>query len=291
MDLAAYFERIGFAGEARPDLATLRALHSAHLLAIPYENLDVQLGRPLTIDPAAAFDKLVTKRRGGWCYEMNGLLAAALEEIGFEVTRMAGAVMREVRGDEAIGNHLVLRVDLGEPWIADVGLGDGTLEPYRLRAGTMQSGGYSFALEALDDRWWRFRNHQFGGAPSFDVAIEPTALSVLADKCRQLQTAPDSIFRMNLICQRFKGDGVILQLLGRSLRTLRPGTKSDRILVSADELISVLAGDFGLDVPEAASLWPRICARHDEVLAAAAAATAAAGSAPVGKADPEGAGL
>ena len=152
MDLAAYFDRIGFTAEARPDLATLRALHRAHLLSIPYENLDVQLGRPLTIDPEAAFDKLVTRRSGGWCYEMNGLLGAALDEIGFKVTRMAGAVMREVRGDAAIGNHLVLRVDLGEPWIADVGLGDGTLEPYRLRAGPMESGGYSFRLEALDDR-------------------------------------------------------------------------------------------------------------------------------------------
>lgn len=274
MDLAAYFDRIGFTGEARPDLTTLRALHSAHLLAIAYENLDVQLGRPLTIDPAAAFDKLVTRRRGGWCYEMNGLLGAALDEIGFEVTRMAGAVMREVRGDDAIGNHLVLRVDLDEPWIADVGLGDGTLEPYRLRAGPMQSGGYSFRLELLDGRWWRFRNHQFGGAPSFDVAIEPTELSVLAEKCHELQTAPDSMFRMNLICQRFKGDGVILQLLGRSLRTLRPGTRQDLILASADELMSVLASDFGLDVPEAASLWPRICARHEAVLAAQAAAAA-----------------
>ena len=271
MDLAAYFDRIGFTAEARPDLETLRALHRAHLLSIPYENLDVQLGRPLTIDPEAAFDKLVTRRSGGWCYEMNGLLGAALDEIGFKVTRMAGAVMREVRGDAAIGNHLVLRVDLGEPWIADVGLGDGTLEPYRLRAGPMESGGYSFRLEALDDRWWRFRNHQFGGAPSFDVAIEPTPLSVLAEKCHELQTAPESMFRMNLICQRFKGDGVILQLLGRNLRTLRPGTKQDRVLASADELVSVLAGDFGLDVPEVASLWPRIRARHEEVLAAQAA--------------------
>jgi N-hydroxyarylamine O-acetyltransferase len=72
MDLQAYFDRIGFAGPARPDLATLRAIHRAHLLAVPYENLDVQLGRPVTLDPAHAFDKIVRRRRGGWCYEMKG---------------------------------------------------------------------------------------------------------------------------------------------------------------------------------------------------------------------------
>jgi len=68
VELAAYLERIGYAGPARPDLATLRAVHRAHLQAIPYENLDVQLGRPVSIDPAAAYDKIVRRRRGGWCY-------------------------------------------------------------------------------------------------------------------------------------------------------------------------------------------------------------------------------
>src|SRR5687767_1260505 len=99
MDIQAYFDRVGFTGVARPDLATLKVLHRAHALAISYENLDVQLGRPVTTDPAAAFEKIVRRGRGGWCYEMNGLLGAALDEIGFEVTRLAGAVMRSVRGD------------------------------------------------------------------------------------------------------------------------------------------------------------------------------------------------
>src|SRR3954471_15025485 len=103
MDLKAYFGRIGYVGEPRVDLATLRALHRAHLLAIPYENLDVQLGRPLTTDPAAAYDKIVRRRRGGWCYEMNGLFGWALETVGFSVMRMAGGAMRELRGDMAVG--------------------------------------------------------------------------------------------------------------------------------------------------------------------------------------------
>ena len=112
MELSAYLDRIGFEGRPVPDRATLEAVQRLHLLAIPYENLDVQLGRPLTTSPAAAVDKLVTRRRGGWCYEMNGVLGWALAEIGFRVTRLTGAVMRSMAGDANIGNHLVLRVDL-----------------------------------------------------------------------------------------------------------------------------------------------------------------------------------
>ena len=96
MDLQLYLDRIGFAGASRPDLATLRAIHRGHSLSISYENLDVQLGRPLTTSPAEAFEKIVRRGRGGWCYEMNGLLAAVLEEIGFKVTRLAGGVGRRI---------------------------------------------------------------------------------------------------------------------------------------------------------------------------------------------------
>jgi len=275
MDLQAYLDRIGYAGLVRPDLATLRALHRAHLQAIPYENLDVQLGRPLTPDPAAAFEKIVGRRRGGWCYEMNGVFGAVLGEIGFRVTRMAGAAMREAVGDGAIGNHLVLLVELdGEPWIADVGFGDGILDPFRLEPAELRAGGYPFRLEALDQGWWRFHNHEFGGARSFDFAVAPADPGLLADKCAWLQSAPDSTFVLNAIAQRYRGDE-IWQLRGRVLRRVRPDGVESRLLGSADELVGVLADTFDLDLPEAASLWPRVLARHEAVVAAAAAAVPA----------------
>lgn len=274
MDRLAYFDRIGFRGEARPDLATLRALHRAHLQAIPYENLDVQFGRAVTTDPQAAFDKIVTRRRGGWCYEMNGLFGAMLVDIGFKVTRMAGAAMREVVGDSAIGNHLVLLVELdGEPWIADVGFGDGSLEPFRLQPAAMTIGGYDLSLAALDQHWWRFNNHPFGGAKSFDFQVGPADPILLAEKCHWLQTAPESGFVLNAVAQRFRGEE-ILQLRGRVLNRVRPTGKVEHTLASADELVAVLADDFGLDLPQAADLWPRIEARHEAVKAAAAQATA-----------------
>lgn len=270
MDLQAYFDRIGYSGPARPDLQTLCAVHRAHLLAIPYENLDVQLGRPLNTDPAAAFDKIVTRRRGGWCYEMNGLLGAALEEIGFDVTRLAGGVMRVVRGDEIVGNHLVLRVDLDEPWIADVGFGDGGREPIRLAEAAFESDGFPLRLERLDDHWWRYHNHEHGGAPSFDFTAERADEAVLADRCQWLQTDPDSMFVLNAVVQRHTPDA-ILQLRGRMLRRARPDGVETTLIGSADEYVDVLSRELALDLPEAAELWPRICARHEALFAAAPA--------------------
>ncbi|WP_405230327.1 arylamine N-acetyltransferase family protein [Lentisalinibacter sediminis] len=111
MHLQPYLDRIGYPGPVTPTLATLRALLRHHALAVPFENLDVQLGRRLTLDPGAAFDKIVHNKRGGWCYEQNGLFGAVLATIGFGVTRIAGAVMREGREDISAANHLALLIE------------------------------------------------------------------------------------------------------------------------------------------------------------------------------------
>jgi len=271
MDLQPYLDRIGFKGVPRPDLATLRALHRGHSLAISYENLDVQLGRPLTTDPAQAFDKIVHGRRGGWCYEMNGLLGAVLDEVGFKVTRLAGGVHRMVRGDEAVGNHLVLLVDLdGEPWIADVGFGDGSRDPFPLKEGPIVTDGYEYRLQRLDGDWWRLHNHPAGGAPNFDFTLDPADPALLAAKCQELQTSPASVFVMTAIAQRHIGDEIRL-LRGRAFRRLRPGAKEDSLIDTAEDFVALLKREFELDVPEAADIWPSVHARHEELFAKAPA--------------------
>lgn len=268
MDLQAYLERIGFTGEPKADLATLKALHRAHLLAIAYENLDVQFGIPRTPDPTAAFEKLVTQRRGGWCYEMNGLFGLALEAIGFQVTRLAGGVRRDLMGDVMVGNHLILKADLDDgPWIADVGFGDGPIEPFPLKEGTFSVDGFHYRVERLPDGWWRFHNSEFGGAPSFDFEDEPASEALLAEKCHWLRTWPESPFVLNATAQRHR-PGEILILRGRILKTIRPDGFKDHLVDSAEEWVEVLARDFDLQVPEAASLWPRIMARHEALFAA-----------------------
>jgi N-hydroxyarylamine O-acetyltransferase len=169
-----------------------------------------------------------------------------------------------------VGNHLVLRVELDEPWIADVGFGDGALEPFPLREGAFTAHGFDFRLERLADGWWRFHNHEFGGAPSFDFRDEPADPARLAERCGWLQTAPDSNFVLNAVVQRFTTDG-LLQLRGKTLRKVRPGAKAERLIGSAGEYVDVLARDFGLELPEAARLWPRIEARHAKLFATAMA--------------------
>ena len=261
MDLDQYLERIGYGGPIAVDEACLAAIHRHHALAIPYENVDVQLRRPLDLDPARIFDKLVTRRRGGWCYEMNGLLGQALVAVGFRVTRLAGGVMRSITGDMALGNHLVLRVDLDEPWIADVGLGDGALEPMRLEAGPIDQGARSFALETLGPGEWRFRNHEGAIPPDFDFTETPDEPR-LARTCTQLQDDPSSLFRQNLIVMRPVGDAGTHTLLGRVYTA--PGAEK-RIIGDASELEALLNDVFGIDDAELRALWPAVAARHAEL--------------------------
>ena len=271
-DIDAYLTRISFSGPLRPDLATLTALHRAHLRAIPYENLDVQLGRPVTIEQPKIFDKIVTGQRGGWCYEMNGLFGSVLSTIGFKVTRSAGAVMREARGNDAAGNHLVLKVELEEGvYLADVGFGDGPLDPIRVHEGPFKANGFDFALSRDQEGWWRLHNHPGGGAASFDFDMTPADETLLARKCAWLQSSPDSGFVQNAVAQRHFSHG-LWQMRGRVLRELTPESKRDHVLTSADEYVEVLSDVFGLRLPEAASLWPRICKRHEAILAAQASA-------------------
>jgi N-hydroxyarylamine O-acetyltransferase len=273
MDLKTYLDRIGYERPVRTDLATLRALHRAHLLAIPYENLDVQLGRPVTLARPQIYEKIVERRRGGWCYEMNGLFGWALAEAGFRVTRATGAVRRDLMGDAMVGNHLVLRVDLEEgTYLADVGFGDGSHDPIKVEPGSFHSHGFDFRLAKEEGVWWRCFNHRFGGAESFDFNLDPADENQLEDRCRFLQTSELSPFVQNAVCQRHTESGLTI-LRGRVLRKVTPdGIADERLLENAEDFVSVLAEEFDLDVPGVDTLWPKIVARHEAVLAAAAAA-------------------
>jgi N-hydroxyarylamine O-acetyltransferase len=267
VDVDAYLDRIGLSARPAPTLEGLRTLHRAHLRAIPYEDIDVQLGRAVTIQRPAIYDKVVKRRRGGWCYEMNGIFGWALGELGFDVTRVTGAVTVSEDRTANIGNHLVLKVELDEgTFVADVGLSGGPLDPMRLAEGPFESGGFSYRLEQVDADWWRFHNDPRSGPPSFDFNLTPADEGVFARQCAQLQTADWSPFVQTLICARFTEHGMVL-LLGRTLRTVTPLGRDERLIESADELVASLSNDFFLDTPEAAALWPAICKRHEAVIA------------------------
>lgn len=266
MKLQNYFERIGYDGPTRADAATLKAVHRAHVQNIPYENLDVQFGTPVTRSAADAFDKIVTRRRGGWCYEMNGLLGWALEQIGFKVERLAGGVGRDERGDVMVGNHLVLLVQLEELWLADAGFGDGLIEAIPLRTGAFQNGPYQCRIDDIGGGWMRYFSDPRTGGPTFDFNRAVTDEALLESRCRFLQTNVESPFVLNAVVQRWLPDRHI-SIRGRVLTEFGAGEKSTATIATAEDYVSLLNSRFNLDCPRAAALWPRICARHEEVFA------------------------
>ena len=136
MKLQPYLDRIEYGGPVEPNVDTLAALQEAHVCSVPFENLDVQLGRSLTTRIEDAYEKIVASNRGGWCYEQNGLFGWALSKIGFNVTRIAASVMREQKGAASEASHLCLLVESPESktrYLADVGFGGSMIRPIALQ--------------------------------------------------------------------------------------------------------------------------------------------------------------
>jgi N-hydroxyarylamine O-acetyltransferase len=268
MQLQSYLERIGYRGPIRPTLATLVAIQKAHVCSVPFENIDVQLGRAVTIEPAAAYEKIVVNGRGGWCYEQNGLFGWALAEIGFDVTRLAASVMRQHRGDVSDSNHLCLLVkspELESEFLVDVGFGGSLIEPIELAESEYRQPPFRLGLRNLADGNWRFWEDIGSGEFSFDFVARAADEAALRQKCSFLQTDPSSSFVLNLVAQ-LRLPQQHRSLRGRVLSTATQDGIESRIIESADELVAVLVGHFSLHLPEVADLWPNIAARHEELL-------------------------
>jgi N-hydroxyarylamine O-acetyltransferase len=255
--LDAYLARIGFERPERADAAALAAIHRAHALGFTWEAIDCFMGWPVAIEPQATWAKVVAGRRGGWCYELNGLLGAALAGLGFDVTRLCGGVRREDAGEAMVGNHLTLRVDLPEgPWLAETGLGDALVDPIPLRLGAVTQRGFAFAVERADGDWWRFRNQAWGGAPSFDFRPDYADEERLAGMHAWLRTAEQSPFRGNLVVQRHFPDRVE-SVLNRTRRTVTPDGVQEQPIGSADELAALFESVFAIAVPEVEAVWDK----------------------------------
>jgi N-hydroxyarylamine O-acetyltransferase len=158
-------------------------------------------------------------------------------------------------------------VDLGERYLADVGFGDGLFEPIALREGPVAQRGFRSRLERADAPFWRYCNHQFGGAPAFDFAEAPADEALLAARCHGLQTEAASPFTQNAVVQRHTRGGV--EILRNCVRvSVRPDGATFRTLASGDAFLRELRDVFGLDLPEAARAWPIAQARGPDTIAA-----------------------
>jgi N-hydroxyarylamine O-acetyltransferase len=256
IDLDAYLARTGYAGDLSPTRAALTGLHLAHATHVPFENLDIALGRPIRLDLESLQAKLVRGRRGGYCFEQNTLFAAVLEQLGFRVTRLAARVRF---GTQRLlpRTHMLLQVDVdGGPWLADVGFGaDGLLEPVPLAAGQpvrqfartyrVTSEECLWVLQSLGTDAWQDL-YAFSLEPQLPVDFEVANYYT--------STHPDSIFTRTLTAQRTTPEARYL-LRGRELTVARADAVSSRTL-GEDELLGVLAESFGLEFPAGTQFRP-----------------------------------
>lgn len=255
--LDSYLARIGVSRPARTDYTALAAIHRAHLLSFTWEALDAFMGWPSSIAPQDAFHKMVEGSRGGWCYEMNGLLGAALSALGFRVTRLCGGVNRETLGDIAVGNHLSLRVDLDQPYIAEVGLADAIFEPVPMKVGPFEQRGFEFSISATEDGWLRLHNQSLGLAPSFDFQPHKVDEAAIAAAHHWLTEAPASPFAGTLALFRHTSEGYIA-LQNDCLRRIAYGSVVETRITNVDQLADTLTEIFKIDVPLPCEVWDKV---------------------------------
>jgi N-hydroxyarylamine O-acetyltransferase len=249
-DLASYLRRIGYAGTPRPDYATLKALHLAHATHIPFENLDILLGRPIRLDPTNLQAKLVTGGRGGYCFEQNLLFAAALTAAGFSVSQLAGRV--RYRTHRILPRtHMLLLVEAdGATWIADVGFGlEGLMLPLPFSSG-QEARQFRWTYRVVEEsaHWVMQSQRDRSWNDLYAFSLETQHLADFEMANYYVSTHPESRFVQTLTAQLPTPEARFL-LRNREFTIDRGDTAQSRMLADDDELLAVLADTFGLRFP------------------------------------------
>ncbi len=256
--LKPYLERIGLELPLEADVESLCRLQMAHLLHVPFENLDIALGRPIRLGLTTLYDKIVTRRRGGFCYELNGLFAWLLDDLGFEVTYLSASDYHPEDGSYGLDyDHLALLVRCpADPapevrWLVDVGWGDTFRIPLRADAEGEQDGGLKTyrittnpGAEVRRQLWERHTSGVWERQYAFTT--QPRAFPDFESMCRYHQTSPESIFTRKQICTLAMPDGRV-SLEDERLLITRGGAREERT-VAAEEKESLLRERFGIDL-------------------------------------------
>lgn len=262
LDLDAYLKRIGFEGERAPTVTTLRALHRAHTTSIPFENLEIILGRPITLDLEALQNKLVHSKRGGYCYENVKVFAAALEQLGYGIT---GLHARVTMGAGALrpATHAVLRVttDTDERvWLCDVGFGNGPLEPLELipDGPEVDQDGWRFRLAEESDLWVLYQHGADGWFDRHTFTLNPQYTLDYEVGNHYVSTSPRSPFTTRPYAQRFTGE-LHHVIDGTKWTTNHPDGSSESRQVETAEVPKLLSDVFDIDLApdDAATLTQR----------------------------------
>jgi N-hydroxyarylamine O-acetyltransferase len=259
MDVEAYLHRIAYDGSRQASVDTLRELHRRHLYSVPFENLDITLGTRIELDPALLFDKIVARHRGGFCYELNGLFHDLLAALGFRVSMLSGCVRHEDGGFGPEFDHMLLKVELPEPWLADVGFGESFVDPLPLKPGAEElENGHLFGVIPENGGWELFRRDSDGmQVPLYRFSDVPHRLSEYEEMSNYHQTSPESSFTRRSICTMALPNGRIT-LAGMRLIATKNGSREQHLLQSESELRDCLRKQFGVELPNAD--WSRLMA-------------------------------
>ena len=251
MDITAYLDRINYHGPITPTAETLRELHAAHLLTVPFENLSIHAKEPIALEDNALFEKIVRRRRGGFCYEANGLFAALLRALGYDV-KMLSARVADAKGEFGPDfDHMALMVTINERWLVDVGFGDLFLEPLLIDKRDEQRQGES-AYRIDSDRTYLTLMRRDDGADGewktqYRFTLRPYQYSDYEEMCLYHQTSPLSHFTRGRICSIATPDGRVT-LSEMRLITTRSGERQERALTDEEEYAAMLREYFGVTI-------------------------------------------
>ena len=251
MDIAAYLKRINYRGTLEPTAETLRYLHRAHMQAVPLENLDYQLGRRIILNDSHLFAKIVGERRGGVCYELNGLFSALLAELGFKVELLSAGGAREEGGFDPPFDHLTLLVSLDQRWLADIGFGDSFREPLLLDEPREQErdGDLYRIIRGSEYLILQQRRQPAPWKNLYNFTLEPYLYADFAEMCRFQQTSPQSPYTQRRVCTMATPDGRVT-LLNMQLKITMRGEHTVRLLESEEEYRVALYQYFGITLGE-----------------------------------------
>ena len=257
--LDRYFARVGYAGPREPTLEVLHALTGAHTRQVPFENLDVLLGREIRLDEDALFDKIVTQRRGGYCFEMNGLFLRVLEALGFDVLPLSARVrLDRPRDFIPARTHMFLRVIAdGGVWLSDVGVGAASLTaPIRFELDLEQPTPHETRRVVRDgDRF--FHQIRYGESWTDIYEFSGEAMPRIDREVANWYTSthPQSHFKQRLIASRAAEDGRRYTILNGDFKVRqRDGHADVTPIQSPEKLLELLSEHFGLHLSPGAQL-------------------------------------
>lgn len=248
MDVNAYLKRLNIEKRLAPDLPFLSHLQKQHMLRIPFENLDIIQGKTIQLDFKAFFNKLIVNKRGGFCYELNGLFYRLLQELVFETFMLSGQVARSEDEYGPEFDHMLLLVRFDKEYIVDVGFGDSVRSPleisgkevvdvsgtYRIKQDPFKHNGYFFQ-KLIEGKW----------ISEFKFTTIPRQLRDFENMCHYQQTSPDSYFTHKPMITLATHDGRIT-LSGENLTITERGTKRKLKIASPQDLEKTLNDFFGI---------------------------------------------